>query len=127
MENIANLFQYLEDENFVDYQPLCREIEKHEFPVKAKNLSGEWKYIINTDKYKQVISTHTCSHITDEYPETSCLYGGKPGIFPDATKCEQLYSNQDLLSISTDGSIEFDTFKFPSVCACRIIDQSYLN
>ena len=25
-----------------------------------------------------------------------------------------------------DGSIEFDTFIFPSFCACHIIDESYL-
>ena len=107
-------------------EKLCGYTEKHLFPTKGKSSTGTWKYIINTDKYQQVVSTQTCQHFTDEYQPKSCLYAGTTGRVPEATECKQLYWNQELLSVSEDGSIEFDTFIFPSFCACHIIDESYL-
>ena len=110
-------------DNFVEGELLCRTIDKENFPTKAKSISGKWKYIVNTENYRQVVSTHICRHFTNERDPTSCTYGGEEGNFPDVTECRQLFWNQELLSISEEGSIEFDTFKFPSVCACHIVDN----
>ena len=114
------------EDDFLSGEKLCGSTEKHLFPTKGKSSTGTWKYIINTEKYQQVVSTQTCQHFTDEYQPKSCLYGGETGKVPEATECKQLYWNQELLSVSQDGSIEFDTFIFPSFCACHIIDESYL-
>ena len=47
------------------------------------------------------------------------------GNYPEETECKQLYWNQELLTISSEGVIEFDTFSFPSVCACHILDYEW--
>jgi len=117
-----------DQEDFVDGKEfLCAYKEKQEFPTKAKNISGKWKYIINTENYRQIVATQTCRHFSDEKHSKSCTYGaGREGNHPEATKCKQLYFNQKMLSISEDGSIEFDTFTFPSNCACHIVDESFI-
>ena len=96
----------------------------HQYPKKAKSVSGVWKYLINTEKYKQVVSSNTCQHSTNQRIEKSCQYGGVTGRVPKATECKQLYWNQEMLSISRDGVIEFDTFS--SVCACHTVDGPFL-
>ena len=88
--------------------------------MKVKNVQGYWKYVINTEEYKQGISVHRCLH------EGPCSYAGRPGNFPEATSCKQLTTKTDLLSINFDGSIDFDTFNLPSVCACHI-DKSWFS
>ena len=125
---IINILAETENDNFVDDgDVLCDYKEKQEFPTKAKSLSGKWKYISNTDKYRQIVATQTCRHFSDKRQTKSCTYSGSEGNHPDATECKQLYMNQELLSVSEDGSIEYDKFRFPSTCACHIIDESYLN
>ena len=47
--------------------------------TKGKTLSGTMKYIVNTDKFKQVVSTHTCHHFIDRWATKSCKYGGLEG------------------------------------------------
>ena len=47
--------------------------------TKGKTLSGTMKYIVNTDKFKQVVSTHTCHHFIDKWATKSCKYGGLEG------------------------------------------------
>ena len=111
------------EDNFVEGEPLCRTIDKENFPTKAKNHEGKWKYIVNTDKYQQVVSTHVCRHFTNQDESTHCTYAGVEGNFPEVTQCKQLFWNQELLSITEEGAIEFDSFRFPSVCACHIVDN----
>merc|ERR1711971_174688 len=113
------------ERNFVEEEPLCGSTEKHVFPTKGKTLSGTMKYIVNTDKFKQIVSTHTCYHFIDKWATKSCKYGGLEGNYPEETECKQLYWNQELLAISSEGVIEFDTFPFPSVCACHILDYEW--
>ena len=110
-------------DNFVEGELLCGTIDKENFPTKAISTSGKLKYIVNTDNYKQIVSTSICRHLTKTRESTSCKYGGVEGNFPEVTQCQQLFWKQELLSISEEGSIEFDTFKFPSVCACHIVDD----
>ena len=47
--------------------------------IKGKTLSGTMKYIVNTEKFKQVVSTHTCHHFIDKWATKSCKYGGLEG------------------------------------------------
>ena len=77
--------------------------------------------MVNTDNYQQGISVHRCQKNIQGGP---CKYAGSPGIEPEKTECRQLKAKLDLLSVGSDGSIVFDTFPLPSVCACHI-DNSF--
>ena len=52
-----------------------------------------------------------------------CTYGGQRGLYPSATSCRQLYSNQRLLALNDDASdVYVETFSVPSACVCAIVD-----
>lgn len=101
-------------------QELCETKETFSYPQKAKNLNGVWKYIVNTEDYKQGISVLKCLHYVQG---KSCKYGGALGLNPEATTCKQLYSKQQLLSISMDGFVDYDVFWIPSACGCHLVDK----
>ena len=39
---------------------LCSSYQKYIYPKKAKNIYGEWHFIINTDRYKQGVTVEIC-------------------------------------------------------------------
>ncbi len=41
--------------------PLCKAYQKYIFPQKALTVRGVYKYIINTDEYRQGVTVETCS------------------------------------------------------------------
>ena len=101
---------------------LCETVETYIYPKKAKNSQGVWKYIVNTDDYKQGISIHRCLKFVHKGP---CLYAGSQGVNPEATECRQMYSKHSLLSISLDGTVDYDTFSVPTACVCHIINKEF--
>ncbi len=106
----------------LEERALCDTVDTYIFPKKAKNSQGVWKYIINTDDYRQGISIHRCVKKIHQRP---CRYAGSEGINPDATECRQMYSRQSLLAISMDGSVDYDNFAVPSACVCHIVDKAF--
>jgi len=54
-----------------------------------------------------------------------CMYGGTEGLFPDATVCRQKYSRQNMLALSEDAQLVFETFLIPSACVCYLRDPSF--
>lgn len=42
--------------------PLCPVHKKTHKPAIAKNIFGEWKYIVNTNLYNQAYTLTTCKH-----------------------------------------------------------------
>ena len=101
---------------------LCETVETYIYPKKAKNSQGVWKYIVNTDDYKQGISIHRCLKFVHKGP---CLYAGSQGVNPEATECRQMYSKHSLLSISLDGTVDYDTFSVPTACVYHIINKEF--
>ena len=101
---------------------LCETVETYIYPKKAKNSQGVWKYIVNTDDYRQGISIHRCLKFIHKGP---CLYAGSQGVNPEATECRQMYSKHSLLSISLDGTVDYDTFSVPTACVCHIINKDF--
>ena len=99
---------------------LCETVETYIFPKKAKNSKGVWKYIVNTDDYRQGVSVHRCLQQIHKRP---CLYAGSQGINPEATECRQMFSKHSLLSIGLDGRVDYDTFSIPTACVCHIVDK----
>jgi hypothetical protein len=41
--------------------PLCKAYQKYIFPQKALTVRGEYRYIINTEEYRQGVTVETCS------------------------------------------------------------------
>ena len=105
----------------IEENPLCQARQDHIFPKKGQNAKGEWKFIINTEDYKQGISINKCLESNEQAP---CKYNGEPGFYPNATVCHQLYTRHDFLALSENGRIEYDSFKVPSACVCKILDVS---
>lgn len=101
---------------------LCDTLETYIYPKKARNIQGVWKYVINTDGYRQGVSVHRCMKQVHKKP---CTYAGSQGKIPEATECRQMFSRQSLLSISLDGSVEYDSFAVPTACVCHITDKNY--
>lgn len=101
---------------------LCETREKFLYPKIAKNVNGDWKLIVNTDDYRQGVSVNRCLKQIEKGP---CLYAGSEGNNPEATECRQMYSKQSLLSVSKDGTIDYDTFPIASACVCHIVEKDY--
>lgn len=102
-------------------EPLCVGAEKYIYPLKAMNVKGQWKFIVNTDEYRQGLSIHTCINDIQGSP---CLYAGTEGINPDATECRQMFTKHRMLAIDDEnGHVDFDTFKVPSACVCHLLDR----
>jgi hypothetical protein len=103
-------------------EALCDAFEKYIYPKKAKNIDGVWKYIVNTDDYRQGVTIHRC---LSQIKDSSCLYAGSEGINPEVTECKQMYSKQNLLAISLQGTVDYDFFLVPSACVCHIIEKDF--
>jgi len=39
---------------------VCSSYQKYIYPKKARNIHGEWHYIINTEQYKQGVTVEIC-------------------------------------------------------------------
>jgi len=102
--------------------PLCDSYQSYEFPKVARNVNGRWRYIINIDEYQQGVTVENCITNREDAP---CLYGGAMGNFPEATVCRQRYTRHNLLAITADRRVAYETFLIPSACVCHIKDKSY--
>jgi len=99
-----------------DEHPLCDSVTQWIYPKVAKTVQGQWRYIINIEKYKQGVSVVKCNL---RRPDEGCKYGGKEGNFLGATKCKQIYSRHNMLTVSPDNGVGYDTFLIPSACVCH--------
>lgn len=97
-------------------QPLCDSSTSYIFPKVAKTVQGEWRYIINIEEYQQGVTVVKCNH---RGTDKGCRYGGKEGNCPEATKCKQKYTRHNMLTVSPDEGVTYDTFKIPSACVCH--------
>ena len=121
-KNDPNLNVMLRTPVRYDQNPLCKSVQDHIYPRKGQNNRGKWKYIINTDKYRQGTSITKCR---ENVENEACKYNEEPGLYPNATACHQLYSRHDFLTFdSQNGKLEYDSFKVPTACICKILDPS---
>lgn len=121
----------------IDEEQVCEGIPKIIFPKQARNLKDEWRFIVNIENYTQSVEIEECSDflIDAEAPSGSnssvkfndsvvleefgsCLYSGSPGNNPALTVCRQLFTTHKLLSLTTEGQLDIDSFQLPSACAC---------
>merc|ERR550525_13240 len=102
--------------------PLYAVETRYIFPKVARNVNGVNLFIVNTEEYKQGVSVVECHQDAVDSP---CLYGGTEGIFPDATVCKQKYARQNLLALSPDANLVFETFFIPSACVCHLREPTF--
>jgi len=98
--------------------PLCESYQSYVFPKVARNVYGQWRYIINIDEYQQGVTIEKCTREED----APCLYGGHHGLYPEATGCRQRYTRHNMLTITGDRTVAYETFLIPSACVCHIRD-----
>ncbi|ENN71706.1 uncharacterized protein LOC109543982 [Dendroctonus ponderosae] len=78
--------------------------------------SGEQRFIINIKDYVQSVVYETCAE-----PNQECI---DPKMLPFGfrTLCRQKYNIVRLVSLSSDGKVDYGKFMVPSTCVC-----SYCN
>ena len=104
-------------------KPLCRTDHRYVFPQKARNKDGEMRFIVNTEKLKQGVTTGTCSR----HPPgvRNCKFDGEDGHYPEASVCHQLYTVHNLMVVHNN-EVFMDEFEFPGACIC-LIDVIYFG
>jgi len=82
-------------------------------PRKARDLSGKFRFILNSKQYEQAVDIE------------QCIGGDKPcTVDSDApsggsTVCRQQYANYRLLSLDEQGKDIINFFNLPSACICH--------
>ncbi|GFT91365.1 neurotrophin 1 [Nephila pilipes] len=96
---------------------ICKSDIKYGLPLRAKDIKGTWKVIINIEKamgggrFLQPVRLEVCKG------------AGEPCNFTQTkTACVQKYSLQRLLSWSPEKGVHNDVYKLPIACSCQLVD-----
>ncbi|KAG7199322.1 hypothetical protein KM043_018171 [Ampulex compressa] len=92
---------------------LCAAQEQVVYPKSAENKQKEWHFVVNQDNFQQGIRIEKC---LNENSDCEVIDGIASGY---KTSCKQKYIYRQLASITNDGDIAPDTFRFPSSCCCH--------
>jgi hypothetical protein len=100
------------------YNNVCEMETDFIMPRVAKNIDGEFKFIVNLpmddDKFVQLVRVGRCVGAGLE-----C--GGGEIFSESVTMCKQNYLEHKLVAVNTAGDeVIIDTFKFPSCCTCHV-------
>jgi len=113
----------------INEDQLCRSKKKVIFPQKALNLKNNWMFVVNVGNYTQSVEIDECQDFGfgggDDNDFGSCRYGDSQGNDPESTSCRQLYREHRLLALNGANSLEVDSFKLPSGCACYTAQNSF--
>ncbi|GIY22979.1 neurotrophin 1 [Caerostris darwini] len=96
---------------------ICNSDIKYGMPLRAKDVKGKWKVIVNMDKntgggrFTQPVRLEVCKNAGEQCNFTQVK-----------TACVQKFSLHRLLSWSPDKGIHNDVFKLPVACSCQLLD-----
>jgi len=96
---------------------LCPSDIQYARPQRARNSKGEWKFIVNMDKYTQTIRMEKCLN-----PRGACSYVSHHY----RAECSQVHNYQRLLAWEAGRGLHMDIFKVPSCCTCHIQGYSFV-
>ncbi|XP_043203371.1 uncharacterized protein LOC122371262 [Amphibalanus amphitrite] len=96
---------------------LCPSEVKYARPKRAKNSKGEWKFIVNMDRYTQTLRMEKCMR-----PGGSCSYVSHHY----KSQCSQVSNYHRLLSWDKQRGLHMDIFKVPVACSCHIQGYAYV-
>jgi hypothetical protein len=106
------------EEDDETYNNVCEMETDFIRPRVAKNIDGEFKFIVNLpmddDKFVQIVRVGHCVG--------AGLECGGGDIFSESvTMCKQNYMEHKLVAANTAGDeVIIDTFRFPSCCTCHV-------
>lgn len=103
---------YESSENVIE---MCDSYEKVIYPTSGINGNGVGLYILNSGRHKQGVRVSMC---TDPGKECENYASFRNGY---SSKCQQKSVYFELLSLSPNGEIEENRFKFPASCSCVIV------
>lgn len=98
---------------FVQESRACDVRKSTIYPRKAKDLSGTFKFILNSDEYIQSMDIEQC------IGEGSLCRVDSDAPTAGSTFCRQKYAKYQMLAIDKDGNDIVDFFRLPSACICH--------
>ncbi|CAK9831447.1 Protein spaetzle [Anthophora retusa] len=116
--NSDEMDTYTQMKDELEEEPLCVSTEQIIFPKLGVTKDMEWKYIVNHKNLTQSVRIETC---LEQGKPCRVIEGFAEGYY---TKCKQKYIYRQLLAIAEDGSINRESFRFPTSCCCHIDFQA---
>lgn len=98
-----------EFENVIE---MCGSYEKVYYPTSGNNDNGTGLYIFNTNDHKQGVRVSLCSNSGDKCEDLVSVPNGY------RSKCQQHHIHFELISLSPEGEMVKNRFRFPSGCSC---------
>lgn len=98
-----------EFENVIE---MCGSYEKVYYPTSGKNDNGTGLYIFNTNVHKQGVRVSLCTNSGDKCEDLVSVPNGY------RSKCQQQHIHFELISLSPEGEMVKNRFRFPSGCSC---------
>jgi len=99
----------------------CKAIRREIFPKKARNVKGEYVFIVNHGQYRQSVEIEQCDNDGE-----SCLTDND-APYSGFTACRQKYATYKLYAISATMEQIYDSFSLPSACICHYKSPSTLR
>lgn len=115
------------------YNALCKSNVFMSQPRRAKNISGQWKVIVNLPGHKyrgvaisQMVRVEECQRPLSEcsisiQQQAAGQQTSSIALFASKSRCLQQYDNQRLLAWSQQQGLHMDIFRIPISCACHVI------
>eukprot|EP00092_Neocalanus_flemingeri_P014283 GFUD01015404.1.p1 GENE.GFUD01015404.1~~GFUD01015404.1.p1 ORF type:complete len:510 (-),score=86.92 GFUD01015404.1:496-2025(-) len=91
----------------------CRFRRSVVYPKKARNVKGQFLFIVNNSKYRQAVEIEQCLGEGE-----NCLTDSD-APYPKATVCKQKYATYKLYAITSELGQVYDSFSLPSACLCH--------
>merc|ERR1712232_1310269 len=98
--------------NFLKESRSCDHRKGTVYPKKAKNIEGQFVFIVNDEKYRQSVEIEQCISEGDPCQNDS------DAPLP-TTVCRQKYATYRMYVINQEGRQVYDSFSLPSACLCH--------
>jgi len=83
------------------------------YPKKARNVKGQFVFIVNDNKYRQAVEIEQCLN------EGQRCLTDDDAPYSETTACKQKYATYKLYAITSDREQVYDSFSLPSACLCH--------
>jgi len=98
--------------NFLKESRACDHRKGTVYPKKAKNIEGQFVFIVNDEQYRQSVEIEQC--LSEGEPCQNDADAPLP-----TTVCRQKFATYRMYVINQDGRQVYDSFSLPSACLCH--------
>jgi len=98
--------------SFIKESRACDNRKGTVYPKKAKNIEGEFVFIVNDDQYRQAVEIEQCLGEGEV-----CLTDSDAPL--PTTVCRQKFATYRMYVINQEGRQVYDSFSLPSACLCH--------